>query len=212
MGHERMNYSSEQEAFWAGAFGDEYIGRNSDESSIAANTSLFSEALRHSSPVASVLELGCNIGLNLSAIHSLFPRARLTGLEINPLAAATARTRLPQADIHVGSLLEPALAGAWELVIIKGVLIHIAPDSLPQAYNAVYRHASKWIVICEYYNPAPVEIAYRGHEKRLFKRDFAGEMLDQFADLRLRDYGFRYRRDSVAPADDVTWFLLEKPA
>jgi pseudaminic acid biosynthesis-associated methylase len=199
-----MNYSTEQEAFWAGAFGDQYIGRNSDERSTAANISLFSEALRHVSPVASVLELGCNIGLNLSAIHALFPRARLTGLEINHLAAATARTHLPQADIHVGSLLEPALAGAWELVITKGVLMHIAPDSLPEAYAVVHRHASKWILLCEYYNPVPVGIDYRGHSHRLFKRDFAGEMLDRFADLRIRDYGFRYRRDPVAPADDLT--------
>ena len=205
-----MKYSTEQEAFWAGAFGDEYIGRNSDECSVAANTSLFSEALRHSGDVTSVLELGCNIGLNLSAIHSLFPKARLTGLEINPLAAEKARTRLPQADIRVGSLLKPALTGTWDLVMIKGVLIHVAPDSLPAAYDAVHCHAGKWILLCEYYNPFPMEIDYRGHSQRLFKRDFAGEMVDRFADLRLRDYGFRYRRDPVAPADDLTWFLLEK--
>ena len=36
---------------------------------------------------------------------------------------------------------------------------------------------------------------YRGHTARLFKRDFAGEMLDRFSDLRLVDYGFRYHRD-----------------
>ena len=181
-----MNYFTEQEAFWAGAFGDGYIARNSDERSIAANVSLFSEALRHAGVVASVLELGCNIGLNLSAIHSLLPEARLTGLEINPLAAAKARTPPPQADIRVGSLLKPALTVTWDLVMIKGVLIHLAPHSLPEAYDAVHCHASKWIVLCEYYNPVPVEIAYRGHSQRLFKRDFAGEMHDRFADLRLR--------------------------
>ena len=41
---------------------------------------------------------------------------------------------------------------------------------------------------------------------RLFKRDFAGEMLDRFSDLRLVDYGFRYHRDPAHPADDLTWF------
>ena len=205
-----MSYSTEQEAFWAGTFGNEYVSRNSDENSVAVNVSLFAEALRHAGPIASVLELGCNVGLNLSALCALFPEACLAGLEINPSAAAAARTRLPQADIRGGSLLERTLTGSWDLVVIKGVLIHIAPDSLPEAYSALHRHASKWIVLCEYYNPAPVEVAYRGHSQRLFKRDFAGEMLDRFADLRLRDYGFRYRRDPVAPADDLTWFLLEK--
>ena len=207
-----MTYSTEQEAFWAGTFGNEYIARNADENSVAVNASLFAEALRHSGSVGSVLELGCNIGLNLSAMKALFPEATLTGLEINPLAAAAARTRLPQADIHVGSILEPILTGAWDLVMIKGVRIHIAPDSLPDAYDTLYRHSVKWILLCEYYNPVPDEVAYRGHTQRLFKRDFAGEMLDRFANLCLRDYGFRYRRDPVAPADDLTWFLLEKLA
>lgn len=44
------------------------------------------------------------------------------------------------------------------------------------------------------------------------KRDFAGEMLDWFSQLRLADYGFGYRRDPAFPQDDVTWLLLEKPA
>jgi spore coat polysaccharide biosynthesis protein SpsF len=44
----------------------------------------------------------------------------------------------------------------------------------------------------------------------LFKRDFAGELLDRFSDLRLIDYGFVYRRDTHFPLDDISWFLFEK--
>jgi len=55
-----------------------------------------------------------------------------------------------------------------------------------------------------------VEITYHGHKNRLFKRDFAGEMLDQFSDLKLIDYGFIYHRDLTFPQDDISWFLLEK--
>ena len=62
----------------------------------------------------------------------------------------------------------------------------------------------------EYYSPTPVEIVYRGHSDRLFKRDFAGEMLDRFADLKLVDYGFDYHRDPVFSLGDINWFLLEK--
>jgi hypothetical protein len=65
-------------------------------------------------------------------------------------------------------------------------------------------------MVCEYYNPAPVIVHYRGHADRLFKRDFAGELMEQW-NLRLIDYGFAYRRDKYLPyQDDVTWFLLEK--
>jgi len=62
----------------------------------------------------------------------------------------------------------------------------------------------------EYYNPVPVEVSYRGHQGKLFKRDFSGEMLDKFKDLRLIRYGFVYHRDPSFPQDDITWFLLEK--
>jgi spore coat polysaccharide biosynthesis protein SpsF len=65
-------------------------------------------------------------------------------------------------------------------------------------------------LVCEYYNPSPVSIPYRGHTNKLFKRDFAGELMDRYPDLQLIDYGFVYRRDPSFPQDDVTWFLMEK--
>jgi spore coat polysaccharide biosynthesis protein SpsF len=55
-----------------------------------------------------------------------------------------------------------------------------------------------------------VEIPYRGHSGKLFKRDFAGEILDAYSDLNLIDYGFAYHRDNYFKQDDITWFLLEK--
>ncbi len=62
----------------------------------------------------------------------------------------------------------------------------------------------------EYYNPSPVAITYRGHDDRLFKRDFCGDLLDKYKDLYLVDYGFCYRRDPVFQQDDMTWFLMRK--
>ena len=54
------------------------------------------------------------------------------------------------------------------------------------------------------------KLPYRGHAGKLFKRDFAGELLERYADLSLVDYGFVYRRDPNFRQDDLTWFLLEK--
>ena len=64
-------------------------------------------------------------------------------------------------------------------------------------------------MIAEYYNPSPVGIDYRGYKDKLFKRDFAGEMLDGYQDLKLVNYGFCYHRGTF-PQDDISWFLLEK--
>jgi pseudaminic acid biosynthesis-associated methylase len=70
--------------------------------------------------------------------------------------------------------------------------------------------SKKYICIAEYYNRTPVSINYRGHDERLYKRDFVGEVLDKFPSLTLVDYGFVYHRDPNFPQDDITWFLLEK--
>ena len=81
---------------------------------------------------------------------------------------------------------------------------------LALVYEKLYTASNKYILICEYYNPSPVNVSYRVHSDRLFKRDFAGEMLEKYADLKLVDYGFCYKRDNAFPQDDITWFLLEK--
>ena len=77
------------------------------------------------------------------------------------------------------------------------------------AYKLALFHKD-FIHVIEYYNPSPVAITYRGHDDRLFKRDFCGDLLDKFKDLELVDYGFCYRRDPVFQQDDMTWFLMRK--
>ena len=90
------------------------------------------------------------------------------------------------------------------------VLIHINPEFLTEVYKRLYSVAKRYILVCEYYNTTPVSVNYRDHADRLFKRDFAGEMLDMYPELELLDYGFLYHRDRNFPQDDFTWFLLEK--
>jgi pseudaminic acid biosynthesis-associated methylase len=94
--------------------------------------------------------------------------------------------------------------------ILKRALIHIAPERLETAYRLLFEASNKYITVIEYYNPSPVEVTYRGHEQRLFKRDFAGELMDKYPSLILVDYGFIYHRDTTFSMDDTTWFLLEK--
>ena len=203
------DWTSEQEAFWAGEFGRGYIERNADEALLASKTALLAGALKATSAIGSVVELGPNIGLNLVALRRLLPHASFAGVEINP-EAATALRGLGWVAVREGSLLTERLDQACDLAFTMGVLIHINPDLLPQAYDALHAASRRYVMVAEYYNPSPMAIPYRGHADRLFKRDFAGEMLDRFADLRLVDYGFVWRRDPNFPVDDITWFLMEK--
>ena len=205
-----MTERTEQEQFWAGQFGDDYAERNRDSRLVAANTSLFARILSRMDTVDSVIEFGANIGLNLHALNRLLPDVALSAVEINQNAADTLSAALPAVDVACTSILEFVPRRSWDVVLMKGVLIHIAPERLPDVYDLLHRCSRRYIVVCEYYNPVPVEVAYRGHRDRLFKRDFAGELLDRFADLRLADYGFVYRRDVHFAQDDMTWFVLEK--
>ena len=70
-------------------------------------------------------------------------------------------------------------------------------------------NSKKYVLVVEYFNPTPTTHVYRGYSNRLFKRDFAGELMDGF-NLKLIDYSFIYSRDNVAPSDNFTWFLMEK--
>ena len=204
-----MSYKTEQENFWAGKFGDEYIGRNQGEATVASNTALFSKILKSTNSISSVIEFGANIGLNLEAIKRLLPKVELSAIEINEEAVVQLKKKQDIKVFHL-SILDFQPENEMDLVLIKGVLIHIHPNELQNVYKLLYKASRKYICIAEYYNPSPVEVKYRGHEGKLFKRDFAGEIMEQFSDLELIDYGFVYHRDSNFPQDDTTWFLLEK--
>jgi len=204
-----MKYQTEQENFWASDFGNDYLERNDGESLISSNIALFSKILRSAPSVKSIAELGCNIGLNLRALKRIHQEFDLRGYEINPLAAKTAADQ-ELAQIFNTTITEHLDSGKkFDLTFTKGVLIHINPDKLDIVYENLYALSNRYILICEYYNPTPVAIEYRGHEDRLFKRDFAGELISKY-NLRLLDYGFNYHQDPYLTNDDTTWFLMEK--
>jgi spore coat polysaccharide biosynthesis protein SpsF len=205
-----MTFKTEQEAFWAGEFGNAYIERNQGDALLASNLDFFSKALRATRGLNSCIEFGANIGMNLKAIQLLHPTLDASAIEINAAAAAQLRAVIAPDNVHNTSILDFEPTRTYDLALIKGVLIHINPNELPQVYDKLVASCSRYLMVAEYYNPAPVTIPYRGHTDRLFKRDFAGEIMERHPQLQLLDYGFAYRHDPNFPQDDITWFLMEK--
>ena len=203
-----MSFKTEQEEFWASEFGNEYIGRNKSDELLASNLNFFSKAFNQLGRPNSLIEFGANIGMNLRAIKLLFPKVKVSGIEINNNAEKELADLIGKENTFNGSIFDYESNEKFDVSLIKGVLIHINPEMLSVVYEKLYRASNKYILICEYYNPSPVTVNYRGHNDRLFKRDFAGEMLETFDDLELIDYGFTYKRDKAFPQDDITWFLL----
>ncbi len=205
-----MTRKTEQEVFWETEFGNDYILRNQGPAAVASSVAFFSKIISKTTKPGSVLELGSNIGVNLAAMEQLLPDASLSAVEINREAAEHLERTLPRVELHCTSILEFEPARQWDLVFSKGVLIHLNPQELPRVYDLMFEASSQYIMVAEYYNPIPVELPYRGHEGKLFKRDFAGELMDRHSTLTLVDYGFAYHRDNCFPQDDLNWFLLEK--
>lgn len=203
-------YQTEQEAFWAGSFGTDYIGRNDSRELLASNLNFFTQALRRTGRIGSCLEFGANVGMNLRALKLLHPAMRQCGIEINAEAARRLGEFVGEENVFHGSIFDYPVGETFDLVLIKGVLIHLHPDMLEATYRKLVEASRRHVLVCEYYNPSPVSVPYRGHADRLFKRDFAGEMLERFPQLELADYGFAYRRDPAFPQDDINWFLLQK--
>lgn len=208
------NFRTEQESFWAGQFGDDYIARNEDTpAALAGNLFSFARMLERARPSpASMVELGANIGLNLRALKLLLPHAHQTAVEINAQAVARLRRDGVGDEVVHGSLLEFTPQRRYELALIKGVMIHLAPEMLPEVYRKLAECSSRYVLIAEYYNRRPEEVIYRGNRGKLFRRDFGGEFMDACPEFRLIDYGFSYHRDAREMQDDLTWFLFERHA
>lgn len=194
------------ENFWKGDFGDAYHKRN--EGCIESNAWMFSNIFRKNELApGSVLEFGAGTGQNLKAIKRLVSTESIA-VEINEQALHQMQEgKCINATIN-SSILDFKGVTA-ELVLTKGLLIHLMPADLPKAYEVLHTATRKHLLICEYYCPTPREIAYRGNNGKAWARDFAGEILDAYKDLTLVDYGFQYYRDKY-PQDSLTWFLLLK--
>ena len=201
-------YKTAQENFWASGFGDQYIKRNKNHALKKNILLFFSEVLENLHDIKSVIEFGSNIGLNLLAINKILPKTDLSAIEINTKAVSELR-KIKDIKVYHSSIFDFKPDYKRDLVLVKGVLIHLNPRMLSKTYDLLYKTSKRYILISEYYNHTPVKIRYRGYANRLFKRDFAGEILDRFKDLKLIGYGFKYYREDVFN-DDLTWFLLKK--
>ena len=175
---------------------------------LASNLNFFSNILKNiPTHPDTIFEIGGNIGMNISALKILLPNAQFTSIEINE--SASKELEKTGCKVIHGSILEHQIESTFDLVFTKGVLIHIDPDQINAVYEKIYNSTKRYILVAEYFNPVPVTINYRGHSDKLFKRDFAKDLLNNYQDLQLISYGFAYSGDAFSQ-DDITWFLLEK--
>lgn len=206
-----------QTRVWQGEFGRAYTDRNTLEMaeldalwsrnygvSRSAINQMFLDGIPRS---ASFLEVGCNVGNQLLLLQAQ-GYTQLTGIELQSYALAHARSRLKGIALEQGSALAlPFEDQAFDVVFTSGVLIHIAPDDLPQAMREIHRCARHYIWGAEYFSPELTAVNYRGNDDLLWKMDYARKYLTLFHDLEL----VKERRFQYLENDNVdTVFLLKK--
>ncbi|MEO8449708.1 MAG: pseudaminic acid biosynthesis-associated methylase [Gemmatimonadota bacterium] len=181
---------------WTSEFGRAYTDRNTlsvedmDQAFAAqfgvAKTVIYRELVGAARlPAGRVLEVGCNIGLQLRLLERVNPGLEFHGLEPQPYAVKQARELSPNMTFHDGTAFAlPFEDRSFDLVMTHGVLIHINPKDLPRALAEIHRVSRRFVLCHEYYAERPTEIRYHDRDGLLWKRNFGQAYLDQFADLR----------------------------
>jgi len=163
--------------------------------------------------VASVLEVGANVGINLIGLRAVLgPDARLFAVEPNPIACEQLRNNRSlsleevfQCDAYRIPLPDKSV----DLAFTNGVLIHVPPDKLAAAMIEITRVVRRFVLCSEYFSHCPVEIPYRGHTGLLWKRDFGQAYLDNCPVLKSKSYGFLWQAE-FPHFDNLNWWLFEK--
>lgn len=203
---------TQQLRFWRGDFGRDYIERNEvDPKAIEALVPVWQRMLAPAVPKPrTILEVGCNIGLNLRALPRVTD-AKLFAVEPN----AEARKRvirdqvLSELNIQDGIAARiPLPDNAVDLAFTSGVLIHVHPDQLADSCREIFRVSARHILCAEYYSAQPREISYRGQSGLLFLRDFGAFWMQTCPSLKLVDYGF-FWTGAGAP-DNLNWWLFSR--
>ena len=135
-----------------------------------------------------VLEVGCNAGQNLLAIHRLAPDVKLYGCDIAPMIGFTFGDEPIKFQVSSAYNLHYK-SDFVDLVTTHGLLMHLPPESVGKAVCELIRVSSKHIVIRE-----DVKIegdgSYRGEPNAIFRHLYPS--LFDYESVRLKEYSVEY--------------------
>ena len=186
---------TEQTNFWEGEFGKEYTDRNTFNHDGLNNYYLTNygvskdemnkEFLGGLDRNIKILEVGCNIGMQLNALQKM-GFTNLSAIDLQEYAVKKALELTNGIHIIQGSGFEiPFGDNSFDLVYTHGVLIHISPSDLSKIMGEMNRVSSKYIWGFEYYNDEIKQINYRGHDGFMWKGDYSGLFQKQTPTLKI---------------------------
>jgi pseudaminic acid biosynthesis-associated methylase len=193
------------EELWSGEFGDNYVDRSKASS---RNLGTFWKQTLTQLSVASVLEVGCNVGANLNWISENLDSQEIIGIDINQKALSYLHATHPSLNAIWSTAKDlPFKNERFDLTYTVGVLIHQPEESLLDVMREVVRCSKKYVLALEYFSLETEEVHYRGHEGALFKRNYKEIYENEFPNLSCIDQGEIGLEESSEPA---TYWIFEK--
>lgn len=179
---------------WEGKFGDDYTKRNTPD--VGVRYKVFGSILWGMNPY-SIVEIGCNKGVNLFALKIIYPKSEICGVEINK--------KILDAGIppfFITKSIKSFRDKTVDLVFTCGVLIHIPSKDLKRMMEEIINASYKYVLAIEYYAPKETEVIYRGLRNMLWKRDY-GKLY--------KDLGLKLISTGEVPEiDNSTYWLFKK--
>ena len=89
---------------------------------------------------STLLDVGCNVGDFLQQCRRRFPSVRLAGIDINHAAIETAKSKLPDTELHQGYGFQlPFADGRFECVSCIEVIEHVPQEYRPALLAEIRR-------------------------------------------------------------------------
>ncbi|MEW6263549.1 MAG: pseudaminic acid biosynthesis-associated methylase [Thermodesulfobacteriota bacterium] len=202
---------------WTSDFGRTYTDKNAR--TVEAMSQAFKELLGisrlelnqcflgHLDRKLRILEVGCNVGVQLQALQQM-GFSELYGIEIQSYAVEMSKEKTRGIQIIQGSGLDiPFKDGFFDLVYTSGVLIHVAPDEVKTVMSEMHRCASRFIWGYEYWAPEWTALEYKSRQNLMWKTDYPRLFLEYFSDLRVvKEEKYQY----IGGHEVDVMYLLEK--
>lgn len=133
------------------------------------------ERIGRFAPFGSILEVGCNGGLNLVKLGRAYPGVRLHGVDISARAIKLAESILAQeaignATVYVGMAddLRQFADNSVDVALTDSTLMYVGPDKIMRAISELARVARKGLILNEWHlferqNNEPCAYWYYAH-------------------------------------------------
>lgn len=207
---------SDQEKYWSGPFGKNYLERNPKsgeevdrlylEKYGIKRSELNEEFLGNFDKNSRILEVGVNCGSQLELLENMGFKD-LWGIDVSQDALAMLKKKHPNYNVVLASAVDiPFKNNFFDIVFTSGVLIHIHEKNLGKVIDEIVRVSKKYVFGFEYFSNERTEIEYRGNKNLLWKDNFVNKYIERYHNINIiKRQMIKYKDEEIY--DEM--FLLE---